>query len=161
MKTSHGSICGLMRRCRAQLFLFKQPTRLAPGSSPSRASKITLPVSESICPRCIWYHCLLFIVSSADYPRTLREWGRRVEANLTPEMLADDFPGIMNPAEFEAFKRKWHYLVAYAGVGFAKGYTTCHMWTFIRQVCRQSSIVSCGLTNRGLMQNDAPDPKCY
>lgn len=87
------------------------------------------------------------LVRRVDYPRTLREWGRRVEANLTPEMLAEDFPGIMNPAEFEAFKRKWHYLVAYAGVGFAKGYTTCHMWTFIRQVRHHSSIVPRGLTN--------------
>lgn len=37
-------------------------------------------------------------------------------------------------AEFEILKRKWRYLVSYAGVGFAKGYTTCHMWTFIRKV---------------------------
>lgn len=69
-----------------------------------------------------------------DYPRTLREWGRRLEANLTPEPLLEDFPALKNPAEFDAFKRKWQYLYAYAGAGFAKGYITCHMLTFIRQV---------------------------
>ena len=73
--------------------------------------------------------------SDPDYPRTLREWGRRLEKNLTPEMIAKDFPELRNNrSEFEAFKRKWQYLYAYAGAGFAKGYITCHMLTFIRQV---------------------------
>ncbi|EJD00825.1 cyclopropane fatty acid synthase [Fomitiporia mediterranea MF3/22] len=80
---------------------------------------------------------------AAHYPRTLREWGRRLEKNLTQEMIAKDFPALKNNrAEFEAFKRKWQYLYAYAGAGFAKGYITCHMLTFIRQ-------------------NDAPEVPCY
>lgn len=50
-------------------------------------------------------------------------------------MVAKDFPELKNNrSEFEAFKRKWKYLYAYAGAGFAKGYITCHMVTFIRQV---------------------------
>lgn len=70
-----------------------------------------------------------------DYPRTLREWGRRVESRLSRENLVKDFPEMKHSeAEFEVLKRKWRYLVSYAGVGFAKGYTTCHMWTFIRKV---------------------------
>jgi cyclopropane-fatty-acyl-phospholipid synthase len=69
-----------------------------------------------------------------DYPRTLREWGRRLEANLTQDLVAKDYPSLRNRADYEAFKRKWEYLFAYAGAGFAKGYITCHMLTFIRQV---------------------------
>ena len=77
----------------------------------------------------------LIAILISDYPRTLREWGRRLEKNLTQEMIAKDFPALKNNrAEFEAFKRKWQYLYAYAGAGFAKGYITCHMLTFIRQV---------------------------
>lgn len=50
-----------------------------------------------------------------------------------------DFPEMKHSEEqFEVLKRKWRYLVSYAGVGFAKGYTTCHMWTFIRKVNKDS-----------------------
>ena len=31
-------------------------------------------------------------------------------------------------------KRKWRYLFTYASAGFAKGWITCHMITFIRWV---------------------------
>lgn len=72
---------------------------------------------------------------SAHYPRTLREWGRRLEKNLTMEAIAKDYPSVLkNRADFEAFKRKWQYLYVYAGAGFAKGWITCHMLTFVRQV---------------------------
>ena len=72
---------------------------------------------------------------AAHYPRTLREWGRRLESNLSQEMIAKDYPSLKSDADFEVFKRKWQYLFAYAGAGFAKGYITCHMLTFIREVC--------------------------
>ncbi|CAK5262442.1 unnamed protein product [Mycena citricolor] len=70
---------------------------------------------------------------AAHYPRTLREWGRRLEANLSQDLVSQDYPGLRNRADYDAFKRKWQYLFAYAGAGFAKGYITCHMLTFIRQ----------------------------
>ncbi|KAF9464242.1 cyclopropane-fatty-acyl-phospholipid synthase [Collybia nuda] len=70
---------------------------------------------------------------AAHYPRTLREWGRRLDANLTQDLIAKDYPALRERADYDAFKRKWHYLFAYAGAGFAKGYITCHMLTFIRQ----------------------------
>ncbi|KAJ7929079.1 cyclopropane-fatty-acyl-phospholipid synthase [Mycena leptocephala] len=70
---------------------------------------------------------------AAHYPRTLREWGRRLEANLTQDLVSKDYPGLRDRHDYEAFKRKWQYLFAYAGAGFAKGYITCHMLTFIRQ----------------------------
>ncbi|KAH8829939.1 cyclopropane-fatty-acyl-phospholipid synthase [Flagelloscypha sp. PMI_526] len=69
---------------------------------------------------------------AAHYPRTLREWNRRLEANLTQELIAEDYPALKETQDYQAFKRKWEYLFAYAGAGFAKGYITCHMLTFIR-----------------------------
>ena len=71
---------------------------------------------------------------SPDYPRTLREWGRRLEANLTQDMVVKDYPALREPSDYAAFKRKWQYLFVYAGAGFSKGYITCHMLTFIREV---------------------------
>jgi hypothetical protein len=57
-------------------------------------------------------------------------------ANVTPEILAKDFPSIKtDPATFEMFCRKWRYLFAYAEAGMGSGYVTCHMFTFIRPVC--------------------------
>lgn len=70
---------------------------------------------------------------ASHYPRTLREWGRRLEQNLTQDLISKDYPALRDRADYEAFKRKWQYLFAYAGAGFAKGYITCHMLTFIRQ----------------------------
>ncbi|KAI9572427.1 Mycolic acid cyclopropane synthetase-domain-containing protein [Boletus coccyginus] len=69
---------------------------------------------------------------AAHYPRTLREWGRRLEANIRQDLLVKDYPALKDVHEYEAFKRKWQYLFAYAGAGFAKGYITCHMLTFTR-----------------------------
>jgi len=69
---------------------------------------------------------------AAHYPRTLREWGRRLEENVRQDMLVKDYPALKDIHEYEAFKRKWQYLFAYAGAGFAKGYITCHMLTFTR-----------------------------
>ncbi|RDX51303.1 cyclopropane fatty acid synthase [Lentinus brumalis] len=69
------------------------------------------------------------------YPRALREWGRRLEKNFTPELakeLQDRFPLFRDPKELEAFRRKWLYMFAYAEVGFARGYTTLPCWTFTR-----------------------------
>lgn len=71
---------------------------------------------------------------AAHYPRTLREWGRRLERNLTQELVARDYPGLRDMGAYESFRRKWMYLFAYAGAGFAKGYITCHMLTFTREV---------------------------
>jgi cyclopropane-fatty-acyl-phospholipid synthase len=70
---------------------------------------------------------------SAHYPRTLREWDMRLEANLTVETISKEYPSLSDQAQYDAFKRKWRYLFAYAGAGFAKGYITNHMLTFIRE----------------------------
>ncbi|KAJ3487084.1 hypothetical protein NLI96_g3776 [Meripilus lineatus] len=70
---------------------------------------------------------------AAHYPRTLRTWGRRLESNLRQDVIAKEYPVLESAANYAAFKRKWEYLFAYAGAGFAKGYITCHMLTFVRE----------------------------
>ncbi|EJF60808.1 cyclopropane-fatty-acyl-phospholipid synthase [Dichomitus squalens LYAD-421 SS1] len=66
------------------------------------------------------------------YPRTLRTWDRRLKANLNREAMVRQYPALLDDATYMAFIRKWEYLFAYAGAGFAKGYITCHMLTFVR-----------------------------
>ncbi|KAH9939659.1 cyclopropane-fatty-acyl-phospholipid synthase [Epithele typhae] len=66
------------------------------------------------------------------YPRTLRTWDRRLKANLARETMVERYPALADDATYAAFLRKWEYLFAYAGAGFAKGYITCHMLTFVR-----------------------------
>ncbi|KAI0739615.1 cyclopropane-fatty-acyl-phospholipid synthase [Daedaleopsis nitida] len=68
------------------------------------------------------------------YPRTLRTWDRRLKANLRQDVMAAQHPALRDDALYKAFVRKWEYLFAYAGAGFAKGYITCHMLTFVRAV---------------------------
>ena len=51
---------------------------------------------------------------------------------MTMDTMAKRYPGLRDPAAFETFKRKWRYLFAYAGAGFAKGYISCHMLTFYK-----------------------------
>ena len=105
-------------------------THIITGSLHPRESR------EPCSPSVLYLH-LLYALSkllSSDYPRTLREWGRRLEANLTQDMVVKDYPALREPSDYAAFKRKWQYLFVYAGAGFSKGYITCHMLTFIREV---------------------------
>ncbi|KAI0311300.1 cyclopropane fatty acid synthase [Amylostereum chailletii] len=69
------------------------------------------------------------------YPRTLREWGRRLEKNFhggVVERLRERHPSLKSDAALQAFKRKWLYMVVYAEVGYARAYTSLHCWTFTR-----------------------------
>ncbi|KAI0631650.1 cyclopropane-fatty-acyl-phospholipid synthase [Trametes polyzona] len=68
------------------------------------------------------------------YPRTLRTWDRRLRANkgALQDALGARHPALRDRATYASFLRKWEYLFAYAGAGFAKGYITCHMLTFVR-----------------------------
>jgi cyclopropane-fatty-acyl-phospholipid synthase len=57
-------------------------------------------------------------------------------ANVTPELVVKEFPSMKtDPAMLEMFYKKWRYVFAYANAGFASGYLTSHMFTFIRTVC--------------------------
>ncbi|KAM5530937.1 hypothetical protein V8D89_015382 [Ganoderma adspersum] len=73
------------------------------------------------------------------YPRTLREWGRRLDRNFTGEVveeLRERYPQLRDEKALEAFKRKWHYMFVYAEVGYARAYTALNCWTFTRPVRR-------------------------
>ncbi|KAI0052621.1 cyclopropane-fatty-acyl-phospholipid synthase [Auriscalpium vulgare] len=72
---------------------------------------------------------------AAHYPRTLREWDRRLDATLTQKLVAADIPALRDdPAAFKVFKRKWRYLFAYAAAGLERGYIGCHMLSFNHEV---------------------------
>jgi hypothetical protein len=106
---------------------------------------------------------------AAHYPRTLREWGRRLDARLTHAALGligakegeptkVPLAGVSDtqrdqtllqtlpvPAgaeadAFEALKRKWQYLFAYAAAGFQKGYITCAFDLFTVPTCELISV---------------------
>ena len=81
-------------------------------------------------------------MARADYPRTLRTWDRRLKANLKQDVMAAQYLALRDDATYGAFVRKWEYLFAYAGAGFAKGYITCHMLTFVRAVRDSPSLRS-------------------
>ncbi|KAI0699495.1 cyclopropane-fatty-acyl-phospholipid synthase [Cerioporus squamosus] len=66
------------------------------------------------------------------YPRTLRTWDRRLKSKLQREVMVQQYPALSDDATYGSFIRKWEYLFAYAGAGFAKGYITCHMLTLVR-----------------------------
>ncbi|GJJ06048.1 hypothetical protein Clacol_000236 [Clathrus columnatus] len=69
------------------------------------------------------------------YPRTLREWGRRLQKNWNPEViqaLQERYPEMKSMDKLEFFKRKWEYMYVYAEVGYATAYTTLHHFCFVR-----------------------------
>jgi len=55
---------------------------------------------------------------AAHYPRTLREWGRRLDANVRQDLIAEVYPSLEDKAEFDTFQRKWQYLFALCGRWF-------------------------------------------
>lgn len=68
------------------------------------------------------------------YPRTLREWGRRLQSNwdrLSSE-LVKTHPELSNGDNLGILKRKWEYMYVYAEIGFARAYSGLHYWTFVR-----------------------------
>ena len=66
--------------------------------------------------------------------------------------MVERYPALKDDATYLSFLRKWEYLFAYAGAGFAKGYITCHMLTFVRAV----SVFSCPSCDRPLISAPAP-----
>jgi cyclopropane-fatty-acyl-phospholipid synthase len=71
---------------------------------------------------------------------------RRLEKNFS-DSVADDlqqrFPNLRTEKDMLAFKRKWMYMFAYAEVGYARAYTTCNCWTFVRPVSGRMLIMFC------------------
>lgn len=69
------------------------------------------------------------------YPRTLREWGRRLQENWNPETitaLVKEQPQLSDESSLRIFRRKWEYMYVYAEVGYARAYTSMHYFTFVR-----------------------------
>ncbi|KAJ6498323.1 cyclopropane fatty acid synthase [Mycena vulgaris] len=69
------------------------------------------------------------------YPRTLREWGRRLDSNFKGkviEELQETYPELHDPAKLQVFVKRWHYMFVYAAVGYARAYTSLICWTFAR-----------------------------
>ncbi|KAH9918572.1 cyclopropane fatty acid synthase [Epithele typhae] len=97
-------------------------------------SATSLPVAvQSAVPGKFIFHNLED--HGVHYPRTLREWGRRLEANFSGAVVAElqsRHPQLCDPAALAAFKRKWTYMFVYAEVGFARAYTSLFCWTFAR-----------------------------
>ncbi|PBK72138.1 CFS1-like protein [Armillaria solidipes] len=76
-------------------------------------------------------------IISFDYPRTLREWGRRFSRNWGNEQVMASLTKSQSqlleiPGALDAFRRKWEYLWVYAEVGYARAYTSMHHFTFTR-----------------------------
>ncbi|KAF9456683.1 putative cyclopropane fatty acid synthase [Collybia nuda] len=68
------------------------------------------------------------------YPRTLREWGRRLQKNWdhTASALVKTRPELAQGDNLGILKRKWEYMYVYAEIGFARAYTSMHIFTFVR-----------------------------
>lgn len=108
---------------------YQWPNTLCPS-----ATSLALAVQAAVPGR--------FVLNSVldlgpHYPRTLREWGRRLEKGWTPGLVAriqEEQPHLRDEQALAAFRRKWEYTFAYAEVGYARSYTSCHCWTFVRPV---------------------------
>ncbi|KAF8335356.1 CFS1-like protein [Cantharellus anzutake] len=100
--------------------LLPSPTALITAAYKATSGKMTLESVED---------------HTTHYPRTLREWGRRLTAKIDSVIapkLSEQYPELQDPRHLETFRRKWMYLFAYAEAGFSRAYATCHMLTFVR-----------------------------
>ncbi|KAJ7180734.1 S-adenosyl-L-methionine-dependent methyltransferase [Mycena filopes] len=69
------------------------------------------------------------------YPRCLREWGRRLTENWTPDLidsLQQRYPELKDPYKLEMFRRKWHYMFVYMEVAYSRVWLSCFCWTLAR-----------------------------
>ncbi|KAK7680560.1 hypothetical protein QCA50_016342 [Cerrena zonata] len=69
------------------------------------------------------------------YPRCLREWGRRLDENWTPELQASlevKHPALKDPHNLAMFKRKWYYMYLYMEVAYSRKWLNLVTWTFSR-----------------------------
>lgn len=81
---------------------------------------------------------------STDYPRTLREWGRRLQKNWTEENVAKliaDRPDLNTPEKLSFFKRNFEYMCAYTEVGYARAYLSLMVFTFARPVSGMTPVI--------------------
>ncbi|PIL24608.1 hypothetical protein GSI_12492 [Ganoderma sinense ZZ0214-1] len=96
------------------------------------ATSLPNSVQEAVPGRFVFHH---LEDHGIHYPRTLREWARRLDQNFKGEVveeLQERYPQLCDPDNLAAFKRKWHYMFVYAEVGYARSYTALNCWTFTR-----------------------------
>lgn len=75
---------------------------------------------------------------------------RRLEKNWNSDMigkLCEDQPQLAESNNLDVFKRKWQYMFVYAEIGYAKGYTSMHYFTFARPVCGDFLVVHYAITD--------------
>ncbi|KAH7883384.1 CFS1-like protein [Phlebopus sp. FC_14] len=72
---------------------------------------------------------------AGHYARTLREWAMRLQKSWGPDViksLIKSQPHLAEGDNLNIFKRKWEYMYVYAEIGYARGYTGLHHFTFVR-----------------------------
>jgi cyclopropane-fatty-acyl-phospholipid synthase len=65
----------------------------------------------------------------ASCRRLQKTWGPDVIQSLIKSQ-----PSLAEEDNLAIFKRKWEYMYIYAEIGYARGYTGLHHFTFVRQV---------------------------
>ncbi|KAJ7822182.1 S-adenosyl-L-methionine-dependent methyltransferase [Mycena olivaceomarginata] len=78
------------------------------------------------------------------YPRCLREWGRRFEANWTEELGATmmaRYPELKDPESMEMFRRKWAYMFSYMEVAYSRWWLGLTCWS-VKRPGRDGTICS-------------------
>lgn len=129
-KTSSGDICGLIGlSLRRRVLLLQLRLRATHGSN-WKVWRIIALVRPLLSIN-------ILALTRLDYPRTLRTWSRRLQINFPRwrDTIIKDRPALEDPAELDAFLRKWRYMFVYAAAGFAKGHITSHMLSWRRDVC--------------------------
>ncbi|KAJ6468284.1 S-adenosyl-L-methionine-dependent methyltransferase [Mycena sanguinolenta] len=101
------------------------------GVSPSPSS--LLADFENYAPR---RFCVESVEDmSHNYPRCLREWGRRFEENWSEKLefsMTERYPELKNPANMAMFRRKWVYMFAYMEVAYSRWWLGLTCWTLKR-----------------------------
>ncbi|KAJ6476038.1 S-adenosyl-L-methionine-dependent methyltransferase [Mycena vitilis] len=75
------------------------------------------------------------VTLASDYPRCLREWGRRFEENWNEKLdlsLTERYPELKSPAEMAMFRRKWAYMFIYMEVAYSRWWLGLTCWTLKR-----------------------------
>ncbi|KAJ6511411.1 putative cyclopropane fatty acid synthase [Mycena vitilis] len=103
-----------------------------PNTHLPSATAIISAVQHAVPGKLVLFKCEDYGI---HYPRTLREWGRRLERNFQGDVvtrLIERYPVLSDESKMKAFIRKWTYMFAYAEVGYARAYTSLYCWTFAR-----------------------------
>ncbi|KAL1949852.1 hypothetical protein VTO73DRAFT_8733 [Trametes versicolor] len=71
----------------------------------------------------------------SHYPRCLREWGRRLEENWSPKLVAslqERYPSLKEEHNMDILRRRWRYMYLYMEVAYSRAWLSLGTWTFVR-----------------------------